>query len=213
MNSEKNILIFGDSYSTFEGYIPEGYAVCYSEKSDIEFPRRVEQTWWHQVAREKNATIWMNNSWSGSTIGFTGYENEDCSTSSSFIYRLEKMIADGTLEGVDIDTIFVFGGTNDSWAGAPAGTLKFDDIDRQELYTVLPAISYFMKLLKSTFPQSNILWIINTLLTEEITEAMKTAADHYGIPYLMLQDIDKSYGHPTVLGMNQIKEQVLQKLK
>ena len=43
----RNIMIFGDSYSTFAGYIPDGYAVYYSteerEQTDV---RRVEETWW-----------------------------------------------------------------------------------------------------------------------------------------------------------------------
>lgn len=29
----KNLIIIGDSYSTFEGYIPEGYAFYYSSKA------------------------------------------------------------------------------------------------------------------------------------------------------------------------------------
>ena len=41
----KNILIFGDSYSTFKEYIPNGYAVYYPNL-DIQ---KVEQTWWNQV--------------------------------------------------------------------------------------------------------------------------------------------------------------------
>ena len=32
----KNVLIFGDSYSTFEDYIPNGFAVYYSKKGSGE---------------------------------------------------------------------------------------------------------------------------------------------------------------------------------
>ena len=46
----KNVLIIGDSYSTFEGHIPSGYEVFYRaggrEDNDVS---RVEETWWHQV--------------------------------------------------------------------------------------------------------------------------------------------------------------------
>ena len=42
-----NLLIFGDSYSTFEGCIPKGYAVYYSghrdRGPDIE---SADQSWW-----------------------------------------------------------------------------------------------------------------------------------------------------------------------
>jgi len=34
----KNILIFGDSYSTYEGYIPEGYPTYYSSQGCIKGP-------------------------------------------------------------------------------------------------------------------------------------------------------------------------------
>ncbi len=93
---KKNILIFGDSYSTFEGYVPKGYAVYYSENERPETDvTKVEQTWWHQVVNEGNYNLVLNNSWSGSTIGYTGYNNSDCSKSSSFIYRFKKLAAEG----------------------------------------------------------------------------------------------------------------------
>ena len=88
-----NLIIFGDSYSTFENFVPDGYAVHYFEKecpgTDV---RKVEQTWWHQVVEEAGFKLALNNSWSGSTIGYTGYNNTDCSKSSSFIYRLKQLI-------------------------------------------------------------------------------------------------------------------------
>ena len=85
---KNNTLIFGDSYSTFKGYIPEGYEVYYSEEENSETDvRKVEETWWFQVFKEKNFNLMLNNSWSGSTIGYTGYDNEDCSGSSSFPYK------------------------------------------------------------------------------------------------------------------------------
>ena len=81
MKNEK-IMIFGDSYSTFEGYIPEEYAVYYP-RHDVS---DVSKTWWYMLANETASEIVLNNSWSGSTICNTGY-NGDCSKSSSFIFR------------------------------------------------------------------------------------------------------------------------------
>ena len=92
----ENTLIFGDSYSTFKEYVPKGYAVYYSEtecpETDV---TKVEQTWWYQVVEEATLKLALNNSWSGSTIGYTGYNNTDCSKSSSFIYRLKELIDNG----------------------------------------------------------------------------------------------------------------------
>ena len=117
-----NTIIFGDSYSTFENFVLEGYAVYYTEKGRPETDvTKVFQTWWHQVVTEIDLNLNLNNSWSGSTIGYTGYNNTDCSHSSSFIYRLQKLIEQDFFDKNDIDTVFVFGGTNDSWAEAPLG--------------------------------------------------------------------------------------------
>ena len=45
----RTVAVLGDSYSTFDGYIPEGNAYWYSSKAqgpnDVV---KVEQTWWHQ---------------------------------------------------------------------------------------------------------------------------------------------------------------------
>ena len=100
-------LIFGDSYSTFKGFIPDGYAVYYSEEERPETDvTKVSETWWHQVINEANLNLVLNNSWSGSTIGYTGYNNSDCSKSSSFIYRLKELIENGFFTNNKIDKVF-----------------------------------------------------------------------------------------------------------
>ena len=69
-----NTIIFGDSYSTFENFIPAGYAVHYFENGRPETDvTKVSQTWWHQVVTEADLNLILNNSWSGSTICYTGY--------------------------------------------------------------------------------------------------------------------------------------------
>ena len=82
----KNAIIFGDSYSTFGGCIPKGYEIYYSAQ-DLNGSglTKKEETWWYQVMEEGNFNLLHNNSWSGSTICYTGYNNVDCSRSSSFI--------------------------------------------------------------------------------------------------------------------------------
>ena len=166
-----NVLLFVDSYSTFEGYIPNGYAVYYSKEKDCDV-RSVEKTWWYSLITETNSKLVLNDSWSGSTIGYTGYENSDCSKSSSFIRRLRKLSEEGFFEKNKIDTVFVFGGTNDSWCGAPLGEFKFSNFEDKEFFSVLPAISYFLQLLKETLPDADIYCLINTELKEEVSDAL-----------------------------------------
>lgn len=210
----ENAIIFGDSYSTFDGLIPEGYATYYSKSDENESGvTDASMTWWNMVAESSDLKIVLNNSWSGSTICYTGYNNSDCSKSSSFIYRLKKLIEDGFFTENKIQKVFVFGGTNDSWSNAPLGSEKYSDIENDELYSVLPAIGYFLKLLKETLPEADIYCLMNTEIKEEITSCMKTACEKYGVVPVSFEKIDKINGHPTVQGMIDIKNTVINAMK
>ena len=207
---KSNTIIFGDSYSTFKGYIPTGYSIYYSENERPETDvTMVQQTWWHQVVEEADLKLVLNNSWSGSTIGYTGYNNTDCSKSSSFIYRLKQLKENGFFEKNQIDTVFVFGGTNDSWSNAPLGEIKYSDWEEKDLFSVLPAVCYFLNLLKETLPQAKIYCLINTEIKPEIASCMKDACAKYNITPITFDTIDKKCGHPTIQGMEDIKKSVL----
>ncbi len=210
---KNNTIIFGDSYSTFDKYIPQGYKSYYSENGRPETDvTKVCETWWYQVITEANLNLVLNNSWSGSTIGYTGYNNTDCSKVSSFIYRLNRLISDGFFIKNDIDTVFVFGGTNDSWSNAPLGEIKHCDFVNDDFYCVLPAVCYFLKLLKETLPQAKIYCLINTEIKDEIASCMKNTCKKYNITPVTFDKIDKTCGHPTIKGMKDIKDGVLKAL-
>lgn len=204
-----NVLIFGDSYSTYKGFIPKGYVDYYrpegNPKTDLLY---VEETWWHQVLSETGSTLLLNDSWSGSTVCNTGY-NGDCSSYNSFIYRFEKYKAEGFFKENKVDTVFVFGGTNDNWANSPLGEVKFDDITTEDLFCVLPAMSYLLKGLCKILPSAKIYCLINTDLKSEISSGYNEIAKHYGITPIQFDFIDKQNGHPTIKGTTDIKNQVL----
>ncbi|MBQ8588463.1 MAG: hypothetical protein IJ454_03635, partial [Clostridia bacterium] len=83
-----NVFILGDSYSTFQGYIPEGYAHYYGEEGPNYLESNPEMkltandvcdvahTWWYDLVKE-NGTLLRNCSWSGTTICNTGYHGKD----------------------------------------------------------------------------------------------------------------------------------------
>ena len=140
-----NIFILGDSYSTFKGHIPEGFSSYYSENGPwylVAHPneaqpserdvRTVEQTWWYPLAKEHGELI-LNCSWSGTTICNTGYDGCD-NSKVSFIARLEKLLDEGFFKENKIDTIFLFGGTNDSWSNAPLGEKIHTGHTKEDLY-------------------------------------------------------------------------------
>lgn len=200
----RTVAILGDSYSTFDGYIPEGNACWYfttpQGENDVV---SVEQTWWHQFCEDGGYELLMNESYSGSTICDTGYDGADYSD-RSFIYRMNLLVSGDRTA----DLIIIFGGTNDSWANSPVGELKYGDWEPAEMYSCLPACCFMLDHLTTRAPESEIVFVINSELKDEITEGITEACAHYGVHSLLLKDIEKKWGHPSILGMSQINEQL-----
>lgn len=206
----KNLMIIGDSYSTFDGYIPKGYAVYYSKaKREGNDVNNVSDTWWHKLAKKADLNVILNDSWSGSTVGYTGYGGADCRLTSSFIYRFEKYYREGFFDANKIDTLLIFGGTNDSWANVKLGEIKLDSCEEGDLYTVLPAICHIIRRAKEVLPGTRIIYIINCDIKPEIGDAVKSASAHYGTEYVELHGVTKVNGHPTSKGMGEICDAVL----
>ena len=195
------VTIFGDSYSTFQGWLScDTNEVWYSpemtHKNDC---RAVEQTWWHQVLGRMGWRLERNNSYSGSTVCFTGYRKEDY-TNRSFVNRLAYL--------GEPDLILCCAATNDSWCGAPIGEYKYADWTREDLFTFRPAMAKLCEGLRTHYPKARVLFILNSELKPEINESVEVICRHYGIELLRLHDIDKQAGHPSVAGMKAMADQV-----
>lgn len=199
--SKCGISILGDSYSTFKGYVlPDSNYVWYpQEKAENNDVQDVRQLWWQQLIRRKGYRLCQNNSFSGATICHTGYDGADYSD-RSYCTRLWHLGSP--------DVIFVFGGTNDTWAKSPVGDFKYGGWTASDLYQFRPAMAYVLAHLQNRYPGAEVYVIINDILSEDITASMKTICDHYQVPYIQLHDIDKQWGHPSQKGMRQIAEQV-----
>lgn len=201
MNAQR-VSILGDSYSTFEDFVTPStnelwyYAKNKPGKTDV---NRVEDTWWWQLIYQNGMKLETNNSYSGATIGFKGYDGNDY-TERSFLKRMRNIGSP--------DILLVFGGTNDSWAGEEVGEYKYADWQWGDFYTFRPAMAYMVNWIKLHHPNVKVYYIINTELRDDITESMKTICRHYNVPYIELKDIDKKSGHPSVKGMKAIAEQV-----
>ena len=210
------ISIFGDSYSTFEEYITP-----YTNESWYYFPdneRRIkqndvkhpDQTWWWQVIENLGARLERNNSYSGSTIGYTGYIVKE--TGKHADYKPRSFITRAPNLG-NPDLILVCAGTNDSWCGEKIGEEKYSAWEEKDLYTFRPAMAKWCSEMKRLYPEKRILFIINTELKEDFVETMKKCLDHYGIEWLQLKKIDKQWGHPSVKGMKAMADQVTEYLQ
>ncbi len=207
--------ILGDSYSTFTGCIPEGYAVYYQESYVVPADdpnwimpevNRVEQTWWWIFAKEYGAKLEQNNSFSGSSVCRGGYAEDPIS--SSFVNRVGEL---GSPE-----LIIVEGGTNDFWGmstpgiNVQLGEYKFADQTDEELKTYKPALAKLLSDMKAIYPDSKIIFMLNSELGEELPEATEKICAYYDIDLLKLtDDVDKISGHPTIKGMKQISDQLI----
>ena len=211
MKSLGNVVIIGDSYSTYTGYIPKNYGSYYSdegsERTDV---NKVEQTWWHSLISETGSTLLFNSSWSGATICNTGYEGKDF-THCSFVSRIDKFVEEDFFKKNNANSIIVLGGTNDSWSGAPLGEPKFSDWTKEDLYQVLPAMAYMFQRLKTNINEdTEIYCVLNTQsLKAPMIELFEKLCEMHGAHFISVVNIDKKCSHPTIQGMQDIKNAIL----
>ncbi len=220
--AKPTVSILGDSYSTFAGHIPAGNETWYDThpkkgRTDVS---DVKQTWWWQVVTQGGFVLGVNDSYSGATISYAGYNGDDY-RDRSFITRLKNLGSP--------DVILIFGGTNDSWAGVETGEWRWEPDSLEELaqgatrggtqggpaelYRFRPALCRLLGEAIDRYPGTDIYFILNTELREEISGSVKEACAHYGIPCIELHDIDKEAGHPSVAGMKSIAGQVLDAIR
>ncbi len=202
----KLVSILGDSYSTFQGYVqPDTNYVWYyntpQHKTDV---TTVTQTWWYKFIQDNNYQLSVNNSFSGATICNTGYRKADYSD-RSFLTRMNQL--------GQPNIIFIFGATNDSWAGAPIGDYKYSDWTKEDLYQFRPAMANLLDSMTNHYRSSQIYFLLNDSLKESINESVLTICKHYRIDCISLHNIEKKGGHPSIKGMEQINDQIKEFLK
>lgn len=207
------IYILGDSYSTYEGCVPQGYDCYYANeiKQDTDVCRQSE-TWWQQLLNKTGAELLENNSYSGTTIGNTGYNGAYC-PKTSFIGRFSAELQSGAFSAKQPNTVLIFGGTNDFWAGAPLGKLQFENWTDEDLKCTLPAFCCLLHTVKQAFLKAKIVVIINDLFSPELTLGLKQGCEAYQVPFVALRSIEKQGGHPNKVGMTQIFEQLYHRLE
>ena len=108
----KTIAIYGDSLSTFEGWVPEDalfYYPIYSQ--DV---KCVDKTWWQLLINKAELKLHTNVSYSGSTV--CGNQTS-CGVNDT---RLSKLIVDGKTP----DIIIILLGINDVCSGHDVNEFK-----------------------------------------------------------------------------------------
>lgn len=205
------MFILGDSYSTYEGYIPVGHDPCYGDNiengTDV---HQVEHTWWHQLIAATSSKLIANHSWSGTTICNTGYDGPNAP--NSFIRRFDRLIAEGFFVKNPVNTLLVMGGQNDDWCNAPIGNLQTEKWSEEDLLRYGPALCYLIHRIKTELPNTRVIFVINSEMKPEIMAYQRQACSLYSIESIQLEAIHKMNGHPSVNGMNQIFAQIMQYL-
>ena len=210
--------VLGNSISTFEGYIPSGFANWYKTSQ-----MSVNSTWWMRFGALSGATFEKNASWSGSTVC-----SSDPSKDNSFF---GSDMRTGALGNPDI--ILIAGGTNDWGCGFyPLG--EYSSAAPYSLDTFRGAYSYLLDKLRTAHPDAKIVcmsilprsnglaaknsqgWTIN-----DANASIKKMAESFGAAYVnfdtcgMETDI-WSYTidglHPNMEGMRLIAKHLLSEM-
>lgn len=199
--------ILGDSYSTFTGWIPEGYSCYFPNPESVADVLQVEQTWWHQLMQRNQMQLLINDSYSGATV--CTHVRDAHTIDAAYTERAKHSFSGA----VQPQYIFVFGATNDSFLDRAIGQVQYSNWTEQDLVLTLPAFGFVLDHVCKHNPDSVVVTVINTDLKPELQAGMAETAEHYGSVVVKLADIDKQNGHPTALGMQQIADQIEAMLK
>ena len=200
----KTVSFLGDSITTYEGYIPTGYAKFYPYATgDV---TDVNHTWWMQVVNKLGMKLLANNSWGGSAVAGTQ------ASATQNVNRLKTMFVDG----VTPDVIVIFMGNNDA-ASIYISEKEFDE-----------AYGKMLKNIKTMAPNSEII-ILNLPSIKLFDEAKQNTfnqmiekhANNNELQIIKLSEVfDRSTvsnylmdsAHPNRAGMNLIANKVLDNL-
>lgn len=206
-----NLMVLGDSISTFEG-------CCYYEnhwwyqdggrEDKMTDVTNVRQTYWSILLSNTRGKLVALQSSSGSTVCNVGSGGKD-KTGDSFTTRFNAMVADGFFEKNTVDTLIIYGGTNDSNMGSPIGEEKYSGWTDSDLDSFKPAFCYLLSRVKEVLPETRVIVIIDTTLKYEVVDGLKAISEHYSVETVELDSsIDMIRPHPTVLGMKQIEREI-----
>lgn len=147
----KKLGIIGDSISTFQGYIPNGYAHFYPH-NDLD---TVEKTWWHQLISNTGMELCSNASWSGSAVsGDTRSTNGYVGASDA---RINALVGkNGEVPDIIITFIGIndFAFTNDRRTGNYDG--KTAPVNDGNVTSITDAYGLMLKKLRIKYPKAQI---------------------------------------------------------
>lgn len=186
------VSIIGDSISTFEGAIPEGYLTYYPARG----VNSVGDTWWHKILCQTGSSIEVNASWSGS-----------CVTNARSGWRYPDFYDRVNLLGSP-DCIFVALGTNDNSVGVALGEYDYDlPVEELSESEFIPAYIKGIKALLANYPSASIfLFVFN--MKDEYADAIRNIGEHYHLPAIVARNYYVDNNHPDKNGMMIVQQDI-----
>lgn len=197
----KTFSIIGDSISTYQDFVPKGYATFYPyPTADV---NDVNQTWWMQAINKVGGSLLVNNSYSGSCVATSG------SSSSSHPVRLQELI----VSNQHADVIVIFMGSNDANDRSGINAKTFDEKYRS-MIDQISELCNDVEIVLCTLPKSN---LYPTSRQTEFNEIINTIAADYNLKIINLDKVDLvphliDSAHPGTSGMTAIANQVVKDL-
>ncbi len=146
MDKKMYYSIMGDSLSTFEGWLPEGFPAYYDRARQYETNvYSARETWWHRVITHFGGEVLVNNSWSGSFVTIpAGCMACSCGCSDA---RTGALGVDDILP----DHILVCISANDWGSGFP-----LTGADKGDVTVIENAYGLMLDKLKRNYPRAQI---------------------------------------------------------
>lgn len=197
----KTFSIIGDSISTYQDFVPKGYATFYPyPTADV---NDVNQTWWMQAINKVGGSLLVNNSYSGSCVATSG------SSSSSHPVRLQELI----VSNQHADVIIIFMGSNDANDRSGINAKTFDEKYRS-MIDQISELCKGVEIVLCTLPKSN---LYPTSRQTEFNGIINTIASDYSLKVINLDKVDLvphliDSAHPGTSGMTEIANQIVKDL-
>lgn len=154
----KTFSILGDSISTLDGWVPEGYNVFYADQMCyISGVCKPEDTWWGQVISFFGGRLLENNSWSGSRVTALP-ESDRCFPSGCSDERTGAL----GKSGESPDVILVALGFNDWGSGAALDATGIGAQERTRSFR--PAYTLMLEKLRNNYPCAEI-WCLTPCIS------------------------------------------------
>lgn len=223
----KKLSIIGDSISSFDGWVPEGYPAYYPQGNLT----KVDDTWWKKLIDELGLVLLKNCSWSGSRVSGDSLGTAYAACSDA---RINELAGENN-EAPDIVICYI--STNDWGNAIPLGSFGFHDEIPEDgvIDNISQAYALMLYKIRTRYPKAQVYCMLslegkrsggdtvfpnlnrNGIALHEVNHAIVEIAHIFGcnvidletsgIHYWNINDYTvDGYVHPNVKGAEIIKE-------